>query len=412
MHHVVRPRILMDPLSLEEQRLIRDELAEVLKSRHFCNSRRYPALLSYVVRKTLAGQAEELKERVLGVEVFHRPPDYDSDIDTVVRVAAGEVRRRLALIYYESDGEHAIEISLPTGSYVPEFYRNAQEVPAPSVASGPALPHRIPPASFPKPLPALVLDPYRSAWGKKIAARIAFTILIASLVALSFQHRTEARQNAIDLFWQPIRSSSSPAIFCPGAMVKDPKSTYGLTMAQRTDDYTFTSMATTMAVADLVHLFSETHTEYLVQPTSTITLTDIRQHPAVLIGAYNNEWTLNLQKDLRYRFADDPARQIYDVTNSSVRWSRPQSSPYLERDDFAIVARFYSKITDSPVVMIAGIEKNGTQEAAEFVSTPRYMDALTQQAKDWASKNVEMVLKIKVVHGKSGVPSIEAVQLW
>jgi hypothetical protein len=69
-------------------------------------------------------------------------------------------------------------------------------------------------------------------------------------------------------------------------------------------------------------------------------------------------------------------------------------------------------MTGSPVVVIAGIEKNGTEAAAEFVSTPRYMDALTQQSRDWASKNVEMVLKIKVVHGKSSVPSIEAVYLW
>ena len=132
----------------------------------------------------------------------------------------------------------------------------------------------------------------------------------------------------------------------------------------------------------------------------------------ILIGAYNNEWTMNLQRDLRYRFADDPDRQIYDATNASVRWSRPESMPCLERDDYAIVARFNSTITRSPVVLIAGIEKNGTEAAAEFVSTPRYMDALTQQSRDWASKNVEMVLKIKVVHGKSSVPSIEAVYQW
>src|SRR5262249_2150923 len=107
MHRVAPARPLIHPLSDEEQRLIRDELAELLRSPHFSNSKRYPALLSYIVEKTLAGQSEELKERVLGVEVFHRPADYDSNSDTVVRVAAGEVRRRLSLIYHESEGEHA-----------------------------------------------------------------------------------------------------------------------------------------------------------------------------------------------------------------------------------------------------------------------------------------------------------------
>ena len=407
--HRVAPK-LMHPLSPEEERLIRDELARVLKTRHFSNSRRYPALLSYIVEKTLAGHNEELKERVLGVEVFHRRSNYDSDIDTVVRVAAGEVRRRLALIYHESDGEHAIEISLPTGSYVPEFYRTTPEVLVPSLPAQPELPHGVAPATVPELLPALVVDYHRPGWGK-IAPGIALIVLTASLAVL-FLHRTETRQSAIDLFWQPIRSSSSPAILSPGALVRDSNSSYGLTIAQRTDDYTFTSMATTMALADLVNLFSKTRTEYLVQPTSMTTLTDIRQHPVILIGAYNNEWTMNLQRDLRYRFADNPDRQIYDATNASVRWSRPESMPCLERDDYAIVARFYSKMTDSPVVVIAGIEKNGTEAAAEFVSSARSMNGLTRLSKDWASKNVEMVLKVKVVHGKSAVPSVEALNLW
>jgi hypothetical protein len=408
--HSIAPK-LMHPISPEEQRLIRDELAWVLKSRHFSNSRRYPALLSYIVEKTLAGHTEELKERVLGVEVFHRRSNYDNDIDTVVRVAAGEVRRRLALVYHESDGEHAIEMSLPTGSYVPEFHRNtAPEALVPSLRAEPELPHRIAPATVPELLPALVVDYHRSGW-RKIVPGVASILLTASLVVL-FLHRREPRQSAIDLFWQPIRSSSSPAILSPGALVQDQNSSYGLTMAQRTDEYTFTSMATTMALTDLVQLFSKSRTEYLVQPTSMTTLTDIRHHPVILIGAYNNQWTMSLQRDLRYRFADNPDRQIYDATNASVRWSRPQLMPYLERDDYAIVARFHSKMTDSSVVVIAGIEKNGTEAAAEFVSTPQYMDALTQQSRDWASKNVEMVLKVKVVHGKSSVPSIEAVHLW
>jgi len=86
--------------------------------------------------------------------------------------------------------------------------------------------------------------------------------------------------------------------------------------------------------------------------------------------------------------------------------------PFLEEDDFAVVARFHSKLTDGMVVVIAGIAKNGTEAATQFVTTARYMDLLNQQSKDWASKNVEVVLKTKVVGGKSGAPSIEAVYVW
>src|SRR5580658_143252 len=96
-------------------------LQEVLASPHFCNSKRYPALLRYVVETSLAGHADLLKERTLGVEVFHRPPDYDTNADTVVRYTAGEVRKRLLLYYSEQNGASSIRISLPAGSYVPEF---------------------------------------------------------------------------------------------------------------------------------------------------------------------------------------------------------------------------------------------------------------------------------------------------
>ncbi len=91
-------------------------LQEVLASPHFCNSKRYPALLRYVVETSLAGKADLLKERTLGVEVFHRPPDYDTNADTVVRYTAGEVRKRLSLYYHDHDSR--LQISLPAGSYV------------------------------------------------------------------------------------------------------------------------------------------------------------------------------------------------------------------------------------------------------------------------------------------------------
>jgi hypothetical protein len=412
MHRVAPFRTRVHPLSEQEQRLIREELAELLKSPHFSNSKRYPALLSYVVEETLAGRSDELKERILGIEVFHRPTDYDSNSDTVVRVAASEVRRRLALVYHESEGEHTIEIALPVGSYVPEFFGLAsQEALVPAIPIDPTLPQVIPQRSFDLPLRASAPAPLQSVW-RKSGVALALLVLIAGFIALLVHLRASARQTSVDLFWQPIHASSSPAILCPGALVRAPNTTYGLAMASRTDDYTFTSMATTLALADLVSLFSKSHAEYIVQPTSATTLTDMRAHPIILIGAYNNEWTLGLQNDLRYRFAADPARQIYDGMNPSTTWMRPTSLPFLEEDDFAVVARFHSKLTDGLVVMIAGIGKNGTEAAAQFVTTPRYMDLLNQQSKDWASKNVEVVLKTKVVHGKSGVPSIEAVYVW
>jgi hypothetical protein len=405
-------RTRMHPVSEEEHRLIRSELAELLINPHFSNSKRYPRLLSYVVEKTLAGRSDELKERVLGVEVFHRPADYDTNNDTVVRVAAGEVRKRLALIYHESEVEHPIEITLPAGSYVPEFFRiNSQETLVPAVSQQRAQHQQILAAGFEELIGTSGSTPSRHIW-RKLGFALAIIILAAGLAGLFVHVRASRRTSSVDLFWQPIHASPSPALICPSAMVRDATTPYGLAIAHRADEILFTSMATTVTLADLVNLFTKNHTEYIVQPTSSTTLTDMRERPVILIGAYDNEWTGRLQNDLRYRFAPGPARQIYDTMNPSTSWIRPAALPLLEEDDYAVVARFHSKLTDGLVVLIAGIGKNGTEAAGQFVTTPRYMDLLNQQSKDRASKNVEVVLKTKVIGGKSGAPTIEAIYVW
>ena len=69
--------------------MVQRELNAIVSSHHFWNSKRYPALLKYGVDKTLDGHADQLKERTLGVEVFDRPPDYDTNADPVVRFITG-----------------------------------------------------------------------------------------------------------------------------------------------------------------------------------------------------------------------------------------------------------------------------------------------------------------------------------
>src|ERR1700684_2624982 len=116
MSRVSAIREVWHPQTKQDRDAILLELQEVLASPHFCNSKRYPALLQYIVEKTLAGESELLKERTLGVEVFDRPPSYDTNTDTVVRYTAGEVRKRLSLYYSEHASSSGIRISLPAGS--------------------------------------------------------------------------------------------------------------------------------------------------------------------------------------------------------------------------------------------------------------------------------------------------------
>src|SRR3954468_16602115 len=81
--------------------LVLDQLGRILESPGFRNSKRYAAVLRYIVEQTLNGNADQLKERTIGVDIFGRTPDYDTASDHVVRSAMAEVRKRLAQYYAE-----------------------------------------------------------------------------------------------------------------------------------------------------------------------------------------------------------------------------------------------------------------------------------------------------------------------
>lgn len=107
--------------SEERESLIREELQRIFASDAFKTGKRAQDFLELIVEHALAGRIENLRERMLGAEMFGRPVDYDTANDAVVRVKASEVRRRLAEYYRSLETPPLVRIDLPTGSYVPQF---------------------------------------------------------------------------------------------------------------------------------------------------------------------------------------------------------------------------------------------------------------------------------------------------
>lgn len=108
------------PFNVSDQEKIA-ALDKILRSRSFQHSKWHKHFLRYIVEATLAGQSANLKESVIGIEVFKRGVDFDPKIDSIVRVEAGRLRRKLSA-YYKTDGTgDAVRIALPKGSYVPTF---------------------------------------------------------------------------------------------------------------------------------------------------------------------------------------------------------------------------------------------------------------------------------------------------
>src|SRR5713101_271149 len=110
------------PFTSDQQAIIRSEMERLLRAPEFSGSKRCSDFLTYAVEQTLlGGQEAELKERTVAVEVFGRSPDYDSSDDSIVRVTARDLRKRLAQCYVGAAADHAVRIELAAGSYRARF---------------------------------------------------------------------------------------------------------------------------------------------------------------------------------------------------------------------------------------------------------------------------------------------------
>jgi len=121
---------------------IRTQLARILGHRDFEATERTRAFLRFVVEETLAGRANRLKGFTIALEVFGRPQDFDANLDPIVRIQAGRLRRALEHYYLVAGGNDPVRIDVPKGRYVPTFTRQEAVEPAPidSTAESIALP--------------------------------------------------------------------------------------------------------------------------------------------------------------------------------------------------------------------------------------------------------------------------------
>jgi hypothetical protein len=408
------------PVSSADCDAVRLELERVLASQQFCNSKRYPALLRFVVEKTLSGRADELKERTLGVEVFQRPPDYDTNADTVVRYTAGEVRKRLSLYYHDHEPGNGVQISLPAGSYVPEFHREIEEG-----AAAEALP--VSPMVRVRTViaPTLPIEPAGLSH-EQMSSRAAvehrrrpwmWTAVAAALLAgTGFGWRfVTHRATPLDTFWAPMLQGHKEALLCSGANKFANNNYSGTETAGKDIDYPFVSIQIVSSISRVSGLMERGGLTYKVQSASVTQLTDMRNRPIVLFGGYNNVWTTRLLSPLRFHFSDRPNFEIVDRDHPEetiVRDHTPGS--YGNVDDYAIVARFRDTTTGSIMVVLAGLGRNGTEAATQFATSEESMRTLQQKigAGKLASANIEVVLKASVIGGRTGEPSIQNVYVW
>ena len=155
---------------------------------------------------------------------------------------------------------------------------------------------------------------------------------------------------------------------------------------------------------------------YRIRAQSATSFADLRDGPVVLIGAFNNDWTIRLTGAQRFTFEQDAdIRWIADRRNPARKDWRVDLATPLPRltEDYALISRLVDPTTDRMLVVAAGLRGYGTTAAGEFLTTPEYLASMVKGApRNWEHKNLQVVLATKVINGNSGPPRVVATNYW
>jgi hypothetical protein len=410
----------------EEQEAVRRQLGHILASQLFRNSKRFPDFLRYTVEETLHGNYNDLKERTLGIEVFGRDPAYDTNSDPVVRMTAGEVRKRLAQYYQIPGHNNELRIEFPRGSYAPEFRfptATVAEEPVPVVPIAP--PHE---PTLPEAAPSFLA---RISRHRYLAAAVAFAVLALSLLGLT---RLPLRETAFDRFWSPFVSSSSAVLVCipdltaslpppadPAAAANSAANPAAAALAAlplsfRRNRVTF---GDSLAASMLTGVLGSEKRPFRLRRADDANLQDLEEGPVILIGGRSsNQWSLKLDDELRFGLMHDgDTHYIGDRQNPAFRnWSltRAPNQPEAKiSTDYAIISRVFDPTTGHPLLTAAGLFQYGTEAAGMCLSTPSCLESAEALAPgDWKHRNVQIVIATTIINENAGEPRVLTSYLW
>jgi hypothetical protein len=415
------------------------QLEHTLESSWFRTSRRSCTLLRYVVEESLHGRSDMLKERLIAVHAFERSPDYDNNADPIVRAAAGDVRKRLAQYYGDADHVSRIRIELPIGSYVPSFNLPGREESAErSSEAQVSIPHLTEPLALPPvrifDIRELHPDPivqrrFLRQW--KWTAPASALVLLAALTGVWIAVHGSASPEGFNAFWAPVISAPHRVLICTGEL-KAPQVQFEPNGERNRisriwsnrggqkipNGFPVSVFSTSVGASRVAGVLGAKGKPFDVQSESKTNFDDLSNRPAVLLGAFDNDWTIRTADTMPFRFEVDFEHQLLWIADRENPKQKIGQISYSEGypptyEDNAILSRSIDPTTKQPVVVIAGITSVGTLGAVEFVTDPHYLDEFARHApRGWAHKNIEFVLATKRVDGALGHPTIVAYKLW
>jgi hypothetical protein len=172
-----------------------------------------------------------------------------------------------------------------------------------------------------------------------------------------------------------------------------------------------------ITLANVAGIFRDDKKAFTVRPEGSTTFADLQKGPVVLLGAFDNDWTMRVTESMRFHFNLDADkhkwwiadRQKPDEEIGMLRMAVERTTT----SDYAIVARLFDPLTRQPTMVIAGVSPYGTHAAAEFLINPQYLDEFSKKAPhDWQTKNMELLIYTNIVDNEAGPPRVVASYFW
>src|SRR5208282_1755227 len=393
-----------------EPETIRSELAQILASPEFRSSQRCQEFLRFVVEQSLAGHANSLKERTIGVEAFGRAADYETNLDGVVRIKASEVRKRLSLYYAGSGKAAKVVIELPVGGYVPNFRpRDPSSSPngsaegsteSAAAISGNQVAH----------------DGTAEQPGRRSSIRIVLiaTGLIVTISLSAYWWHLQHTPSVLNEFWEPVLSGSGPVLIAAAYVpvyahdARIPNNQGELILMP--DQYV--GGGDLVATARVAGMLGRMGRASEVRVGNAISFQDLRNSPTVLIGYSSTQWK-DVTQDFRF-YVDDSDRGMIRDNGKPTEWYPHNITRDFHTDeDYAVISRAFLPQTHSILVLISGCTQYGTEGAADLLTNPELLaGALREAPVGWQHKNLQLVLRMQVIANAPASPKVVAAHFW
>jgi hypothetical protein len=419
-----------------------EQLDRILRSRALQNSESLKALLHYIASRVIEGKDSQIKEYTIAVEVFGRGKDFNASIDSLVRVQAKRLREKLKE-YYQTEGKSdKVVIDIPKGRYNTVFSYSHQEEPAPAadIAS--------------EQLPSTVATVRTASISRGALLRNTLLWLIAFLVivcALLYYWNRALRRQAFPRavrtagadhgsVWEPFTSSNSPTLVIlsnpplfrfsnasdPQAVIKNAvdmtpeecsraaetlkdrfvvKQPGKLRLVFAPREYT--GIGEAIGLYRVTGLLRAAGTTVTFKQSRTVSAEDLKTNNVVMLGSvWANVWSgkIPVQEDLTY------------TINATIHNNNPlagEQSEYRPKfneqtgqlvEDYALITVRPGVTDENTVMVLAGIESEGTQAAAELVTSEQSLTSLYQRLQQVTGegsspKYYQALLKVDVDNG-------------